>query len=166
MGTGACERRKDLGGSQGSSATSCAKRSRSLASRFSRGMPVITGQNVWKHAFQLGTLVGSLWAIEPGAQAESPSQPLGSRVTATSDCGYYMPVLSGDGQWIAAATDCPESDSPPMRHVVRIHRDSRRVEPMTPPGVFSAAPSISADGQRVVFLGDGDLIPGQNPDHG
>src|SRR5438093_5364790 len=164
MGTGACERRKDLGGSQGSSATSCAKRSRSLASRFSRGMPVITGQNVWKHAFQLCTLVGSLWAIAPGAQAEIPSQPLGSQVTAASDCGYFTPVLSGDGQWIAAATNCPESDSLPMRHVARIDRASRRVEAMTPPGIFSDSPSISADGQGVVFLGDGDLIPGQNPD--
>src|SRR5439155_8638699 len=164
MGAGACERRKDLGGSQGSSAPSCAKRSRSLASRFSRGMPVITGQNVWKHAFQLGALVGSLWALAPGAQAEIPSQPLGSQVTAASDCGYFTPVLSGDGQWIAAATNCPESDSLPMRHVARIQRTSRRVEAVTPPGVFSDSPSISTDGQRVVFLSNGDLIPGQNPD--
>src|SRR5437879_9831635 len=112
-------------------------------------------------------VLGVLSAAGPGGQAPSPpsGEPLGAQVTAASDCGYFAPVLSGDGQWIAAATDCPESDSPPIRHVVRIHRDSRRVEAVTPPGVFSAAPSISADGQRVVFLGDGDLIPGQNPDH-
>jgi Tol biopolymer transport system component len=127
-------------------------------------MAVITGQNFWKHAFRLCTIVGSLWAIATGAQAESPSQPLGSQVTAASDCGYFAPFLSGDGQWIAATTNCPESGSLPMRHVVRIHRASRRVEAVTPPGVFSDSPSISADGQRVVFLSDGDLIPGQNPD--
>jgi len=126
---------------------------------------VITGQNFWKHAFQLCALVGSLWAIAPGAQAEIPSQPLGSQVTAASDCGYFTPVLSGDGQWIAAATDCPASDSLPIRHVASIHRASRRVEAVTPPGVFSDSPSLSADGQRVVFRSDGDLIPGQNPDH-
>ena len=125
---------------------------------------MITGQNVWKHAFQLCTLVGSLWAIAPGAQAEIPSQPLGSQVTAASDCGYFTPVLSGDGQWIAAATNCSESNGLVMRHVVRIHRASRRVEAVTPPVVFSDSPSISADGQRVVFRSDGDLIPGQNPD--
>src|SRR5207245_915167 len=134
------------------------------ASRFSRGMPVITGQNVWKHAFQLCTLVGSLWAIAPGAQAEIPSQPLGSQVTAASDCVYFTPVLAGDGQWIAAATNCSETNGLVMRHVVRIHRASRRVEAVTPPVVFSDSPSISADGQRVVFRSDGDLIPGQNPD--
>jgi len=125
---------------------------------------VITGENFWKHAFQLCALLNLLWAMATGAQAEIPSQPLGSQVTAASDCGYFTPVLSGDGQWIAAATNCPESDSLPMRHVARIDRASRRVEAMTPPGIFSDSPSISADGQRVVFLGDGDLIPGQNPD--
>src|SRR5438445_11496813 len=127
MGTGACERRKDLGGSQGSYATSCAKRSRSLASRFSRGMPVITGQNFWKHAFQLCALVGSLWAIAPGAQAEIPSQPLGSQVTAASDCGYFTPVLSGDGQWIAETTNFTATYSLPMPHVVTIDRASSLV---------------------------------------
>jgi Tol biopolymer transport system component len=125
---------------------------------------VITGQNFWKHAFQLSTLVCSLWTIATGARAEIPSQPLGSQVTAASDCGYYIPALSGDGQWIAAATNCPELGSLPMRHVVRIHRASQRVEAVTPPGVFSDSPSISADGQRVVCLSSGDLIPGQNPD--
>src|SRR5437660_1120827 len=116
---------------------------------------------------QMCAVLGFLAASGTGGQAQilPSAQPLGSQVTAASDCGYSAPVLSGDGQWIAAATDCPESSSPPIRHVVRIHRASRRVEAVTPPGVFSAAPSISADGQRVVFLGDGDLIPGQNPDH-
>ena len=122
---------------------------------------------ICRRLLQMCAVLGFLSAAGTGGQAQSPpsGEPLGAQVTAASDCGYFAPVLSGDGQWIAAATDCPESDSPPIRHVVRIHRDSRRVEPMTPPGVFSAAPSISADGQRVVFLGDGDLIPGQNPDH-
>ena len=116
---------------------------------------------------QMCAVLGFLAASGTGGQAQnlSSAEPLGSQVTAASDCGYSAPVLSGDGQWIAAATDCPESSSTPIRHVVRIHRASRRVEAVTPPGVFSAAPSISADGQRVVFLGDGDLIPGQNPDH-
>ena len=125
---------------------------------------MITGENFWKHAFQLCTLVGSLWTIATGAQAEIPSQPLGSQVTAESDCGYFTPVLSGDGQWIAAATNCSESNGLVMRHVARIQRTSRRVEAVTPHGIFSDSPSISADGQRVVFLSNGDLIPGQNPD--
>src|SRR5438876_8866306 len=120
---------------------------------------------ICRRMFQMCAVLGLLAAAGAGVQAQIPSEPLGSQVTAASDCGYSAPVLSGDGQWIAAATDCPESSSPPIRHVVRIHRASRRVEAVTPPGVFSAAPSISADGQRVVFLGDGDLIPGQNPDH-
>src|SRR5207244_10952834 len=127
-------------------------------------MPVIKGQNFWKPAFQLCTLVGSLWTIATGAQAEIPSQPLGPQVTAESDCGYFTPVLSGDGQWIAAATNCSESNGLVMRHVARIQRTSRRVEAVTPHGIFSDSPSISADGQRVVFLSNGDLIPGQNPD--
>ena len=125
---------------------------------------MVTEEKFWKHAFQLCTLVGSLWAIATGAQALIPSQPLGSQVTAASACGYFTPVLSGDGQWIAAATSCPESDSPPMHHAVRIHRALQRVESVTPPGVFSDSPSISADGRLVVFLSDGDLTPGQNPD--
>src|SRR5438876_6803319 len=120
---------------------------------------------ICRRMFQMCAVLGLLAAAGAGVQAQIPSEPLGSQVTAASDCGYFAPVLSGDGQWIAAATDCPESDSPPIRHVVRIHRASRRVEPMTPPGVFSVSPSISADGQRVVFLSDGDPISGQNPDH-
>src|SRR3989449_11756457 len=83
---------------------------------------------------------------------------------SASDCGYFTPVLSGDGQWIAAATNCSESNGLVMRHVVRIHRASRRVEAVTPPVVFSDSPSISAEGQRVVFRRGGDPIRGQNPD--
>ena len=122
---------------------------------------------ICRRMLQMCAVLGFLAAAGTGGQAEIPpsAEPLGSQVTAASDCGYFAPVLSGDGQWIAAATDCPESDSPPIRHVVRIHRASRRAEAVTPPGVFSASPSISADGQRLVFLGDGDLIPGQNPNH-
>src|SRR5438105_643049 len=122
---------------------------------------------ICRRMLQMCAVLGLLAAAGTGGQAEIPpsAEPLGSQVTAASDCGYFAPVLSGDGQWIAVATDCPESDSPPIRHVVRIHRASRRAEAVTPPGVFSASPSISADGQRLVFLGDGDLIPGQNPNH-
>src|SRR5437660_6837162 len=128
-------------------------------------MPVITGQDLWRHAFQLCALVGSLWTIATGAQAEIPSQPLGSQVTAASDCGYFIPVLSGDGLWVTAATNCSESNGLVMRHVVRIDRASLRIEAVTPPEVFSDSPSISADGRRVVFLSHGGLIPGQNPAH-
>src|SRR5437016_4815801 len=85
---------------------------------------------------QMCAVLGFLAAAGAGVQAEIPpsAEPLGSQVTAASDCGYSAPVLSGDGQWIAAATDCPESSSPPIRRVVRIHRASRRVEAVTPPG--------------------------------
>src|SRR5206468_12907092 len=47
----------------------------------------------------------------------------------------------------------------------RIERTSDQAQTLTPPGLQSVSPTLSGDGQRIAFVSNADLVPGQNSHH-
>lgn len=78
-------------------------------------------------------------------------------------CSYLSPQISGDGRWVATVSICPPEAQDQDHRIVRIERESGEAQTLTPPGSESFAPTLSRDGQRIAFLSNADLVPGQNP---
>jgi Tol biopolymer transport system component len=115
---------------------------------------------VWLSCVVLGCVAA--FANGPDAGAADGVTQLTAPETG---CTYVNPQLSGNGQWLVAEARCPSTSQDENYQIVRIERASGRMQLLTPPRYPSGAPSVSSDGQRIVFLSRGEFIPGQNPDH-
>lgn len=118
-------------------------------------------------------LYGSLWlsSLILACVAAVVTEARGAVVTVTqltapeAACSYLSPQLSGDGKWVAAVSICPPEAQDQDHRVMRMARVGGHVQMLTPPGYESLSPTLSNDGQRVVFLSNADLVPGQNLHH-